>query len=124
MTSRGTVLVAEDNLALLKAIVTRLQGAGFSVIAVQDGYQALEQCRRGKPDIMLLDINMPAGSGLSVHERMHADPELAAIPVVYMTGSKCEVVSDRVEELGAVALIHKPIDGKQVVSLIESVLAR
>jgi CheY-like chemotaxis protein len=123
MTTRGTVLIAEDNVGLLRALTERLRSAGFTVIAVQDGYQALEQCRREKPDLMLMDINMPAGSGLSVQERMRSNPDLAAIPVIYMTGDHGDSMADRIEALGAAALVHKPVSGTEIIAIIEGVLA-
>jgi DNA-binding response OmpR family regulator len=124
MNKRGTILVAEDNVGLLRALTERLQASGFQVIAVQDGYQALERCRREKPDIMLMDVNMPAGTGMSVQERMRANADLACIPVVYMTGDKRESLTARAEELGAAALIYKPIDCNELLGILDGLFDR
>jgi two-component system response regulator len=73
---------------------------------------------------MLMDVNMPAGTGMSVRERMRANSDLALIPVVYITGDKRESLTARAEELGAVALIHKPIDCNELVGLLEGLFDR
>ena len=67
---RRRILIADDDRNLLQALTVRLDAAGYDVITTQDAYQALDFARKHRPDLLLLDINMPAGSGFSVHERI------------------------------------------------------
>lgn len=122
--TQPTILVAEDDISLLTALTERLKSSGFNVIAVQDGYQALEYCRRARPDLMLLDVNMPAGSGLSVQQRMRKCAELADIPVVYLTGDSRESVVCKAHDLGAVAVLHKPVRTEELLAVVHSIIER
>lgn len=115
-----TIVVAEDDVSLLAALKVRLESAGYAVIGVQDAYHALECCRRHHPAAALMDVNLPAGSGTNVHERMRADPVLRSIPVVYLTGDTRLSVVERAEQLGAVAIIHKPVDTAELLAVLEA----
>lgn len=122
MGDRKKVLIAEDDVALLRALSERVRAAGYDVLSVQDGYQALEFCRKHQPDVVLLDVNMPAGTGLSVHARLRSAEDLASIPVIYLTGDARESVVYRAHELGALAVLHKPINTRELLKALESVL--
>jgi DNA-binding response OmpR family regulator len=122
MPKSKTILIAEDNVALLKSLSVRLKSEGFNVVETQDGYLALDYCIRHRPDLVLMDINMPAGTGLSVQERMSKREELAGIPVVYMTGDTRTSIMDRAAELGAFAVLHKPIGAKELLAVVRAAL--
>lgn len=117
------ILIAEDNPPLLKAITVRLEAQGFEVITSQDGYQAVDFARRHRPDLLVMDINMPAGDGFSVKERLSNIPELRDLRVVYITGEAPGKVDETARRLGAFAVIHKPFTTGQLVSTIRSALA-
>ncbi len=80
----GTVVLAEDDVDIrdLEAIV--LEGVGLSVTAVSDGAEALSECRRLKPRLLMLDIGLRVMDGLQVCRAVRADPELADVRVVLM----------------------------------------
>lgn len=122
MSDRKTILVAEDNSHLLKAITVRLESEGYKVVGVQDGYQALEQCHKIQPAVLLLDINMPAGSGLSVQDRMNRNPLTSKIPVIYMTGDTSLALMSQAESRGAFAVLHKPLNTIMLLGVIESAI--
>lgn len=105
-----SVLIADDDKRLLAALSKRLQALGFQVIECQDAYMATDLARRHVPDVILLDVNMPAGQGDATHERLLKIPETARIPVIYLTGDLSQRVQDRAEALGAFAVLHKPFD--------------
>lgn len=116
------LLIADDDLNLLKALTVRLESAGFEVITTQDAYQALEFARRSRPDALLLDINMPAGNGFSVQERISKIEELAGIPVIYITGDESEAVDRNARKLGAFAIIHKPFKTEKLLDIVHSAI--
>lgn len=118
------ILIADDNLKLLKALTLRLEAEAFEVIASQDAYQALDFARRHQPDLILLDVNMPAGDGFSVQQRIAGNKELAGIPIIYLTGEKSAAVDEKAHELGAVAVIHKPFEMKRLLEVIRAALRR
>lgn len=105
---KQTVLIADDDLRLLRAMEARLSHEGYRVLSCQDGYQAIAIAHHEHPDLMILDINMPAGSGFSVHERMRTGEDTRSIPVLYITGHDTQVIYDIADRMGALAVLQKP----------------
>ena len=127
----ATVLLAEDNpaeqnlaqRALSKGIMQcdlRLVSDGEEAIAYllgQGKYAALEAAPR--PDLILLDLNMPKVDGRQVLERIKSDPKISAIPVVVLTTSTHEQDVVRSYELGCNSFINKPVDVQAFVEALE-----
>ncbi len=116
------ILIADDDPGFLSALSVRLKSQGFDVITASDSYNALAKAKNENPDVMLLDVNMPAGDGFSVQERMKGDDGTNTIPVIYLTGDKSERLDEIAEELGAVALFHKPIRMSILIQAIHAVI--
>lgn len=114
MMTTKTILIADDDRGHLMAMKVRLEAEGFTVIGTQDAYHAVEQARKFKPDLLILDINMPAGTGFSVQERLNNFPELSNIPVIYVTGEDPDRVDSIAQEIGAFAVLHKPFDSSDL----------
>lgn len=114
------VLVADDSEKLLSALRIQLEAQGMEVATCPDAYTALTLAQKQRPDVMVLDIRMPAGDGFSVMERMARIPELRGIPVIYITGDKSAHLDLKAEQLGACGLLHKPIRLSELLSLIDS----
>ncbi|MBT8484564.1 MAG: response regulator [Phycisphaerales bacterium] len=119
---RIKLLIADDDRSLLQALGIRLAAAGYEVIAAVDGYQAVHFAQEHHPDIVVLDIHMPAGDGFSVQERMRKHCELHGTPVVYLTGDRTAEVRSMAEERGA-ALVYKPFDTGELLATIKETLA-
>lgn len=119
---RIRILVADDNEKLATALLIQLQSFGFEVVACPDAYLALAQARIFQPDVVLLDIRMPAGDGFSVLERMRKIPELGNVPVIYMTGDKSEELDLKAQRMGARGVIHKPIRLSELIGMIDSAM--
>ncbi len=66
------ILIVDDDADLLESLSLRLSHEGFDVSVAADGYEGLERARREAPDLLILDIHMPAGDGFSIQERLHA----------------------------------------------------
>lgn len=116
------ILIADDNRGFLNALTIRLEATGYEVIASQDSYQALQFARENRPDLLLLDINMPAGDGFTVQERLKNIPELATIPVIYITGDTSEQTTSNARMHGAIAVFHKPFELETLLTVIEKAL--
>jgi CheY-like chemotaxis protein len=118
------VLIADDNEPLLAALRIQLQGHGMEVTTCSDAYMALARARESRPDVMVLDIRMPAGEGFSVLERMGHIPEIQGVPVIYITGDTSSQLALQAEQLGACGLIHKPISLSALLGLIDKATDR
>ncbi|MFO0702771.1 MAG: response regulator [Candidatus Andersenbacteria bacterium] len=79
-----TILIAEDEPALSRVLSERVRGLGYKVLVARDGEQAIEQCRTGKPDLVLLDIIMPKKSGFDVLEALRAQLK-SHVPVIVLS---------------------------------------
>jgi len=119
------ILIADDDRPLLEALSIRLRAAGFEVVTASDSYNALSQATQEKPNLLLLDVNMPAGDGFSVQERLNQIDSLKDVPVIYLTGDKSERLGEIAEKLGAVGLFHKPFKVNNLIKTIhEAVRSR
>ncbi len=116
------VLIADDDRDLTRAIAIYLKSAGFKVISSVDAYQALALAGQNQPDIAVLDINMPAGGGVSVQQRLRQRGGMDTLPVIYLTGDKSEEARKSAIDGGAYDVLYKPVDMKKLVSSIRSAL--
>lgn len=112
------ILIADDDHGLLTSLAVRLRSAGYEVSCAQDGYQAVEQARRTRPDVIILDVHMPAGDGFTVQDRLNKMTDFAGTPVIYLTGERSEQVRSLVEAHGAVALLFKPFDTGELLATV------
>lgn len=96
-----TILVADDDLAFADAIKRRCETLGLRVRTAGDGLDALMSILRDAPDLAILDVNMPAGDGFGVVERLLADPKIPPLPVIFCTGRSDAASVDRCKALGA-----------------------
>lgn len=119
---RPTILIADSDRDCGETLAAYLEESGYEVIVVSDGEEALAQARKRRPDLLILDIDLPAGRGVTVQERKDAMKALASVPVVYVTASTAEQTRLRAETSGA-ALLHKPFELEKVRGTVELVLA-
>jgi len=117
-----TILIADDDVKLLQALKTRLEATGYEVFVTQDAYQALEHARREEPDLLLLDINMPAGNGFSIQSRLATMDKLAGIPIIFITGEQSAEIDKTAQERGAFAVVHKPFETDQLIETIDAAI--
>jgi diguanylate cyclase (GGDEF)-like protein len=119
-TLKNLILVVDDNLVNIKLIVDYLEHAGFEVMTARDGLDGIEKAKRGKPDLILLDVMMPEIDGFETCRRLKADPETAAIPVLFMTA--LNDVDNKVKgfEAGGVDYITKPIQVRETVARVKT----
>ena len=124
------VLLVEDNEADVRLTREALREAGEDVrlSAVGDGEQALAYLRREdgfaeapRPDLVLLDLNLPKRDGLQVLEEVKADPDLRRIPIVVLTTSEAEEDVLRSYDLHANAYVTKPVDFDRFVEVIRQI---
>jgi DNA-binding response OmpR family regulator len=114
-----TILLVEDDARIVKAMHLRLTAQGYNVVTAADAVYAMDRAVKFVPDVAILDINLPGGSGLMVAERMRATPDTAHIPVVFVTASQRESFRQRAGELGA-AFVQKPFSSTDLLEAIES----
>jgi CheY-like chemotaxis protein len=81
-----SVFIADDDRELVAALSSRIERLGLKVYKAFDAVSALQAIHSARPDLVILDVSMPAGNGLSVCEMMATDPNLSTVPVIILTG--------------------------------------
>ncbi len=120
----ATILVAEDDSDQRAIVTTALETAGYAAVTVISGELVVEVARAEKPALILLDIAMPRLDGYSICRLLKADPELAGIPVIFITAGAN--LDDRLAglALGADEFLTKPVDMRELVLRIQIVIDR
>lgn len=106
---RKTVLIVEDNELNMKLFHDLLEAHGYDIVGTRNGIEALELARRHRPDLILMDIQLPEVSGLEVTKWLKDDPELRMIPVVAVTAFAMKGDEERIRQGGCEAYLSKPI---------------
>ena len=106
----ATVLVADDSEVVRAVLRLELEGQGHTVVTVGDGRAALEACRAYRPDVILLDVNMPSMDGYSVLDYLQEDEELRGVPVVFLTSQDSTEHAVAALESGAQDYLRKPFE--------------
>lgn len=104
-----TVLIVEDNDLNMKLFHDLLDAHGYQTLQTRDGLEALELARENRPDLILMDIQLPEVSGLEVTKWLKDDEQLRDIPVVAVTAFAMKGDEERIREGGCEAYISKPI---------------
>src|SRR5712692_3412096 len=118
------VLLVDDEDSLRKVLRDLLERDGFEVSEARDGVQALDQVDRVGPDIIVLDLNLPALDGYGVLAQLRSRPATASIPVIVLTAKGDEDNEVRVFELGADDFLQKPFRARALSARLEAVLGR
>ena len=118
------VLIVEDERDIRDLVLFHLEREGFQVSSASSGDEALRQVRHASPELVLLDLMLPAMGGLEVCRKLRQDPATVALPIVMLTAKGDEV--DRVLglELGADDYIVKPFSPKELLARVRAVLRR
>jgi len=122
--SKQTILVVDDEQDLLDLIEYNLKKEGYNVLKAENGVRGLEMVKEHKPNLVLLDIMMPKLDGIQVCEKMRANPDLKAIPVIFLTARSDEKTEVEGLDIGADDFITKPISTTKLLSRIKAVLRR
>ncbi len=116
------MLVADDEPDMLQLVGGTLRREGFTVVTASTGQDALESVSAAHPDLAILDMMMPSGSGLEVCRAMRARVDLAGIPVIMLSACSAEV--DRVVafEIGVDDYVTKPFSPRELVLRVKAIL--
>lgn len=112
------VLIVEDNELNMKLFHDLLEAHGYETLQTREGLKAIDMAREHRPDLILMDIQLPEVSGLDVTKWLKSDEELSAIPVVAVTAFAMKGDEERIREGGCEGYLAKPIT---VTSFIETI---
>ena len=104
-----TVLVVEDNELNMKLFHDLLEANGYNIVQTRNGLEAIDLAREHRPDLILMDIQLPEVSGLEVTKWIKEDDELRSIPVIAVTAFAMKGDEERIRQGGCEAYLSKPI---------------
>jgi DNA-binding response OmpR family regulator len=120
--SQKTILIVDDDPDVRLGLHVRLKANHYDVIFAADGMASIAQARKHLPDLIILDLGLPAGDGFSVLERLKANDSLSLIPVIVVSARDLNANMDRALKAGAKAFLQKPVDNAQLLSVIRKTL--
>ena len=121
--SKKKILIVDDDQDLLKGLRVRLRAHNYATVFATDAVSAISQAKNENPDLILLDLGLPAGDGFLVMERLSNVDSMASIPVIVLSARDPEANRAKAVQAGAKAFLQKPADNEELLSAIESTLA-
>ncbi len=121
MSSAKKVLIVEDHKDSCHWISAVIRQSGFQTLEAGDGTLGVRVARQERPDLVLLDIHLPAGSGYFVLESLKKSEETRRIPVIVMTGD-LDLDPEELRQMGAAAMFKKPMDVTAFLRTIRTVI--
>ena len=120
--SQKTILIVDDDPDVRLGLHVRLKANHYNVIFAGDGMASIAQARKHMPDLIILDLGLPAGDGFSVLERLKANDSLSLIPVIVVSARDLNANMDRALKAGAKAVLQKPVDNAELLKVIRQAL--
>jgi two-component system, cell cycle response regulator DivK len=117
-----TILVVEDNDLNMKLFHDILEAHGYNILQTRDGLEALKLTRQHRPDLIVMDIQLPGASGTKVTRWIKEDDDLKAIPIIAVTAFAMKGDQEKILESGCEAYVAKPISVAAFIKTVEQVL--
>lgn len=115
------ILIADDDPETCLLVRTILERAGHAVVEARDAFQAVMQAQRQPLDLILLDIRMPAGTGMGALAKLKSSTKTGVIPVVVLSGVTDPAVERDALAAGALEFLHKPVDEAALLASVQRV---
>jgi len=115
-----TVLVVEDNELNMKLFHDLLEANGYNIVQTRSGLEAIDLAREHRPDLILMDIQLPEVSGLEVTKWIKEDDDLRTIPVIAVTAFAMKGDEERIRQGGCEAYLSKPISVSKFIDTVKT----
>jgi DNA-binding response OmpR family regulator len=122
--SNSKIMIVDDDPDLRQALRLRLRANKYETVNAVDGYSAIAMAYKERPDLIILDLGLPAGDGFVVLDRLQKDDKLCAIPVIVLTARDPQANERRVLRAGATAFFQKPADNAELLDMIRATLTQ
>jgi CheY-like chemotaxis protein len=116
------ILVVDDEPAVLEVVTRILKVAGFEVLGISESLGVAEAARRFRPNLVLMDMDMPELDGSELCTLLKSQPEMKGVPVVFLSGRTLDADRDLALFSGASAYLDKPVDAPALVRTVRSLL--
>ncbi len=116
------ILIVEDDPDITRLMAKQLSVAGYHVMIAIDAYQGINQMRKERPDLVVLDLKMPAGGGISVLRSIRGSLLYNFTPVVVVTALDDQELKKQVTDLGVQGYLQKPLESGVLIQAVQDVL--
>jgi DNA-binding response OmpR family regulator len=116
------ILIVDDDPDLRRALKIRLRANHYDTMQASDGYSAIAVAQKQQPNLIILDLGLPAGDGFAVLERLRDSDALSNIPVIVLTARDPQSNKERTLQAGARAFFQKPADNDELLDVIRATL--
>ncbi len=116
------ILLVEDNMVNMKLLQATLEPRGYTLVTAKDGEEALETAIREKPELIIMDIQLPKISGIEVVKRLRQMPEFSNVPIIALTAYAMKGDEKRVIEAGFSLYLPKPVNTRELPKVISETL--
>jgi len=116
------ILIVDDEPQIVHLLSQRLRANGFKTYSANDAYQCIKMARDVEPDIILLDIKMPAGGGIQAFENLKSSTFTSEIPIIFITAYPGDEVVKQIKELGADGFFSKPFRSSDLLNRINELI--
>jgi DNA-binding response OmpR family regulator len=119
---KAKILIVDDDPDLRRGLNLRLRANQYETAYATDGFSAIAMAQKERPDLIILDLGLPAGDGFVVLERLQQNANLSCIPVIILTARDPQSSRERSLKGGAAAFFQKPVDNGRLLGAIRTTL--
>lgn len=116
------ILIVDDDLVIARILVVLLQRQGYQTETIHDGELCRAKCAEFKPELILLDVNMPFINGIEVCRKIKTDLQFKDIPVIFVTADTSDEILQKAYEAGGSDYIRKPVSQTELLARVRSIL--
>jgi DNA-binding response OmpR family regulator len=116
------ILIVDDDPDVLQGMHVRLKANHYDTFFAGDALSSITEAKKHEPDLIILDLGLPAGDGFVVIERLKSNPYLAVIPVIVVSARDVLANKERALKAGAKAFLQKPVDNAELLKVIRQAL--
>jgi DNA-binding response OmpR family regulator len=120
--SNPKILIVDDDPDLRRALKIRLRANHYDTVQASDGYSAIAVAQKEQPNLIILDLGLPAGDGFVVLKRLQDNDTLSEIPVIVLTARDPQSNEQQTLQAGATAFFQKPADNNELLDVIRATL--
>ena len=118
------ILIVDDDPDIRQGLRLRLRANHYETVNAADGYSAIAQAYKEHPNLIILDLGLPAGDGFVVLDRLQKDDKLSTIPVIVLTARDAQSTEKLALQCGAAAFFQKPADNAELLHVIRATLSQ
>jgi len=116
------ILIVDDDPDVRHGMHIRLKANHYDTFFAADALSSVTEARKQEPDLIILDLGLPAGDGFVVMERLKEVPSLALIPIIVVSARDARANRERAIKAGAIAFLQKPVDNAELLAVIRRAL--